>query len=145
MEFQSDIEVRYSETDCMGVVYHSNYFSWFDVSRCNLLKEIGYPYPWIESEGFMCPVINAEITYGIPFKFGETATVYTRISYTTPVRTTYSYRVFLKGDDPETTKPRIVASTTHCLVNSDTFKPCSIKKMIPGLYEKYKEIEQLEA
>lgn len=27
MEFVTDIEVRYSETDCMGVVYHANYFS----------------------------------------------------------------------------------------------------------------------
>ena len=31
------------------------------------------------------------------------------------------------------------------MVDHSTFKPCSIKKMMPGLYEKYKEIEQLEA
>lgn len=145
MEFQSEMEVRYSETDCMGVVYHSNYFSWFDVARCRLLEEIGFPYPQIEADGFLCPVVNAEIQYGIPFRFGETATVYTCISHTTPVKTTYSYRVFLKGDDPATTKPRVVGSTTHCLVQAGDFKPRSIKKMLPALYEKYKEIEQAEA
>lgn len=145
MEFSTDIEVRYSETDRMGIVYHSNYFAWFDVSRCRLLEAIGYPYPGIEELGYLCPVINAEIAYGTPFKFGEVATVYTRIAKTTPVRTTYSYRVFLKGDDPATTKPRITASTTHCMVANTDFKPCSIKKAMPGLYEKYKEIEQLEA
>lgn len=51
MEFVTDIEVRYSETDCMGVVYHANYFSWFDVARCRLLEEIGFPYPQIEADG----------------------------------------------------------------------------------------------
>lgn len=145
MEFKTDIEVRYSETDRMGIVYHPNYFGWFDVARCRLLEAIGYPYPWVEEQGYLCPVISAEISYGTPFKFGEFATIYTRVSKTTPVRTTYSYRVFLKGDDPETTKPRVVASTTHCMVMDGTFKPVSIKKAIPGLYDKYKEIEQLEA
>jgi acyl-CoA thioester hydrolase len=144
MEFISEVEVRYSETDRMGIVYHSNYFAWFDIARCRLLEEIGYPYTSIEDAGYLCPVINAEISYGTPFKFGETATVYTRISKTTPVRTTYSYRIFLKGDNPETDKPRIEGSTTHCVVSADSFKPCSIKKAIPGLYDKYKEIEQAE-
>lgn len=58
MEFVTDIEVRYSETDCMGVVYHANYFSWFDVARCRLLEEIGFPYPQIEADGYQCPVIR---------------------------------------------------------------------------------------
>lgn len=144
MEFATDFEVRYSETDCMGVVYHANYFSWFDVSRCTLLKAIGFPYDQIEADGFMCPVIDAHITYGEPFRFGETATVYARISKATPVRTTYSYRIFLKGEDPATTKPHIEGYTTHCIVSSETFKPGSLKKLIPALYEKYQEIIQPE-
>ena len=73
MEFVTDIEVRYSETDCMGVVYHANYFSWFDVARCRLLEEIGFPYPQIEADGYQCPVIAARVSYGVPCKFGETA------------------------------------------------------------------------
>ena len=99
MEFVTDIEVRYSETDCMGVVYHANYFSWFDVARCRLLEEIGFPYPQIEADGYQCPVIDAHISYGVPFKFGETATIYTHISQASAVRTTYSYRIFAKGEE----------------------------------------------
>ena len=34
-----DIRVRYEETDKMGVVYHSNYFIWFEVARVGLLDE----------------------------------------------------------------------------------------------------------
>ena len=145
MEFVTDIEVRYSETDCMGVAYHANYFSWFDVARCRLLEEIGFPYPQIEADGYQCPVIDARISYGVPFKFGETATIYTRISQASAVRTAYSYRIFAKGEDPETAKPRITGSTTHAVVSTETFKPCAVKKVMPELYATYKKIEQPEA
>ncbi len=32
------IRVRYAETDKMGVVYHANYFVWFEIGRCELLR-----------------------------------------------------------------------------------------------------------
>ena len=33
-----NIRVQYSETDKMGVVYHANYFMWFEIGRCELLR-----------------------------------------------------------------------------------------------------------
>ena len=33
------IRVRYAETDQMGVVYHGNYFAWFEVGRVELLRQ----------------------------------------------------------------------------------------------------------
>ena len=38
-----DIEVRYSETDQMGVVYHSNYLVWMEIGRTNFIKDILFP------------------------------------------------------------------------------------------------------
>ncbi len=61
------------------------------------------------------------------------------------MRTTYSYRIFAKGEDPETAKPRITGSTTHAVVSTETFKPCAVKKVMPELYATYKKIEQPEA
>ena len=34
----SRVRVRYAETDQMGVVYHANYFVWFEVGRTDLLR-----------------------------------------------------------------------------------------------------------
>lgn len=31
-----DVEVRYAETDQMGVVHHANYIVWFELARTNL-------------------------------------------------------------------------------------------------------------
>ena len=35
------IRVRYQETDQMKVVYHANYFTWFEVARIELLDRMG--------------------------------------------------------------------------------------------------------
>ncbi len=37
----SRVRVRYAETDQMGVVYHANYFVWFEVGRTDLLRVRG--------------------------------------------------------------------------------------------------------
>ena len=39
---EARVRVRYAETDQMGVVYHSNYFIWFEVGRVELLRQLGF-------------------------------------------------------------------------------------------------------
>ena len=53
----SRVRVRYAETDRMGVVYHANYFIWFEVGRTDLLRNSGWTYREMECEGFTLPVI----------------------------------------------------------------------------------------
>ena len=138
--FTKEIEVRYSETDAMAVVYHANYLGWFDVARIHLLDQIGYPYTRCEDEGYFCPVVHAELDYRIPFRFGEKAIVHVAIKRLSAVKCTYAYKVYAPEDDPTTDKPRISGSTVHCIVDSTTFKPCSMKKQVPELYSKYQSI-----
>lgn len=45
------IRVRYQETDQMGVVYHGNYFTWFEAARIELLDQLGCPYRDLEKVG----------------------------------------------------------------------------------------------
>ena len=36
------VRVRYAETDQMGVVYHANYFVWFEMGRVECLRQLGF-------------------------------------------------------------------------------------------------------
>ena len=38
---ETTVRVRYAETDQMGVVYHGNYFTWFEVGRVELCRVEG--------------------------------------------------------------------------------------------------------
>ena len=37
----TEIEARYQETDKMGVIYHGNYATWFEVARTDYIRKLG--------------------------------------------------------------------------------------------------------
>lgn len=137
MECLTEIEVRYAETDCMGVVYHANYLIYLEVARTEFLRQLGFPYDEIEKAGYMSPVLHVDLTYGAPFKYGDTIVVRTRVTKATPVKTEYTCEMFLKGEDYSRAKPHFSAVTHHCLVERGSFKVVSQKKVFPGLYSAY--------
>jgi YbgC/YbaW family acyl-CoA thioester hydrolase len=40
----TQIEARYSETDQMGVIYHGNYPTWFEVARTDYIHDRLHPF-----------------------------------------------------------------------------------------------------
>lgn len=72
---RSQIEVRYAETDMMGVVYHGSYLPWLEVARTALLAAEGLPYRELEAQGFFLPVIEVNLRYLRPAKYADTVTV----------------------------------------------------------------------
>jgi len=42
------IEVRYAETDQMGIVYHANYLVWMELGRTQLVEDLGFKYANME-------------------------------------------------------------------------------------------------
>ena len=89
-----EIRVRYEETDQMGVVYHANYFSWFEVARVELLDAIGYPYAKLEKDGFMLPVISCEAKFIMPARFDDRLYVQIEIKDMPVASIKAHYRVF---------------------------------------------------
>lgn len=66
------LEVRYYETDLMGIVHHSNYVRYFEYGRIKMLEEIGLPICEIEKAGIMLPVVSVMCNYKRPTKMGDT-------------------------------------------------------------------------
>jgi len=46
----TEISVRYGETDKMGVVYYSNYLIWFEVGRVAWCRAKGFRYRDMEAQ-----------------------------------------------------------------------------------------------
>lgn len=69
--FEIPIQVRYAETDAMGVVHHSSYFVWLELVRVAWLKSLGIDYKQMEQEGFFLPVVQADLTYKLPAFFDD--------------------------------------------------------------------------
>ena len=69
------LDVRYYETDQMGIVHHSNYVRYFECGRTAMLKELGLPLEKIEESGVMLPVVSVECRYKVPARLGDTLRV----------------------------------------------------------------------
>ena len=73
------LDVRYYETDQMGIVHHSNYVRYFECGRTAMLKEVGLPIEKIEEAGVMLPVVSVECRYRTPAKRGDTVRIVTAV------------------------------------------------------------------
>lgn len=132
-----EIEIRYAETDQMGVVYHSNYIIWLELGRTQLIHDLGFSATQLEADGYVSPVMDISIQYKAAMRYGQIATVRTWIENHGKLRTVYGYEVL-----HEDGTVAVTATSEHILVKKDSFRPVSLGKVDPKWYEKYKEIER---
>lgn len=76
---ETDIRVRYGETDQMGFVYYGNYPLYFEVARVEALRQIGLTYKEMEDSGIGMPVAHMSINYKRPAKYDDLITIKTEI------------------------------------------------------------------
>ncbi|MCP4201398.1 MAG: acyl-CoA thioesterase [bacterium] len=57
------VEVRYAETDQMGVVHHAVFPVWFELARTRLCRHTGFSYAQIEASGYLLLVTKLSIDY----------------------------------------------------------------------------------
>jgi acyl-CoA thioester hydrolase len=88
------IRVRFSETDKMGITWHGNYFSWFEMGRTELLRQAGFAYKDLEAAGTMFAVVSVECSYKHPAAYDDLLTLKTRVVRVTPVRIEHEYRLY---------------------------------------------------
>ena len=94
----STVRVRYAETDTMGVVYYANYFVWFEVGRCDLLRAVGSTYRELEARGVLLPVIEAHCEFRDPARYDDELEIATRGALLSPVRVEFRYEVVRRTD-----------------------------------------------
>jgi acyl-CoA thioester hydrolase len=93
-----EINPRYAETDQMGVIYHGNYFTYFEVARTNLFDALGYSYRKLEDEGIILPVTEVQCRYKKPIKYGEKIIVSAEVSKVQRIKITFEYKIHRESD-----------------------------------------------
>lgn len=135
MPSQTELTVRYAETDCMGVVHHAVYPIWFEVARTDYIKKAGMSYSDMEKGGIMLPVAGISCRYRQPAKYDDELVVTARITRLSPARIEFSYTVTRKTDGALLTE----GESSHGFVDSSSFKPVNFKKAMPELFARMEE------
>ncbi|MCZ2342564.1 MAG: acyl-CoA thioesterase [Bacteroidales bacterium] len=92
---ETQIRVRYAETDRMGLLHHANYLVYFEQARTDLLRSLGATYREMEDQGFFLVITKVEVKYKAPAHYDDLLTIRTTVVRTTPVRLEHKYEVFL--------------------------------------------------
>ena len=124
------VEVRYAETDQMGVVHHSVYLVWFEVARTALCRESGHPYAEIERMGYHLVVSGTEGRYLRPALYGDTVTVDCHLAKMTSRSLRFLYRV-LRGDEV-----LVTGATEHIWVDAASRRACRMPEILRRPFER---------
>lgn len=115
---------RYEETDQMGVVYHGNYYRYFETGRSEFFRSLGYSYSDLEKQGVILPIIESGCKHIKPALYDEELIIRTRIVKLKGVRMEFNYTVIRKETDEVLAEGR----TAHAFVDSD-LKPVRYKNL----------------
>jgi acyl-CoA thioester hydrolase len=114
----------------MGVVYYANYLVWFEVGRTEWLRETGWSYREMESDGIALPVTEAHCEYRHPVRYDDEVEIATRAALLSPVRIRFDYEVARISDGALSA----TGHTVHAAID-DAGKPCRlparVREMLP--------------
>lgn len=115
---ETKLEVRYYETDLMGIVHHSNYIRYFECGRHQLLIDMGLPINELEAAGIMMPVVSASCNYKIPARMGDILRIVSTIEEPPKARVIVKAQIFNQRDELVCTGEVVLG-----FIHADTRKP----------------------
>lgn len=129
------VRVRYGEVGRQGFAHHAHYLNWFDIGLEEIIKQCDLSYKDIEELGYFLAPISDTCRYVHPAYYNDVLTVRVSVADLSSVRTKFSYEVIREKDAV------LIATgqTDHVFVDKN-FKPYSLKRVLPRLYEMLKSM-----
>lgn len=66
-----EVIVPFFDVDSMDMVWHGHYVKYLEVARCALLDDIGHNYVRMKETGYAWPIIDMQLRYARPARFGQ--------------------------------------------------------------------------
>lgn len=96
---ETEIRVRYAETDQMGVVHHSNYLIWFEFGRSDFCRARGFSYKDMEEkDNALMVVAESYCLYKSPAFYEDVLFVRTKIEEIRSRSLRFVYEIYRPSD-----------------------------------------------
>ena len=118
--FETQVRVRFAETDAQGVANNAVYLVWFEVARVEYLERYAGGYPRLQERGIEAFVTEANVRYGAPARFDDRLRIGARCPDVRGARFRFEYLV--------TRDTERVADgwTAHACVETKTMRPTRV-------------------
>lgn len=119
LRHETELRVRYADTDQMRYAYYGVYFAYFEQGRSDMLRGVGLPYATLEEMGFLLPVIEAHAEYKRPAHYDDLLQIVTILNDRPVARVRLDYEVYLAD------RKELIATgyTIHSFLNAATGRP----------------------
>lgn len=131
-----DIEVKFSEADPLGVVWHGHYIRYFEDGREAFGKKYGIGYLAFYKNGFVIPIVDIQCKYKRSLRYGDSVRVEVEFIPTEAAKMVFRYLLFNAGSG------ELVATGSSVQVFLD--KEGSVLQLsTPSFFEDWKKIQGL--
>ncbi len=97
---ETEIRVRYAETDQMGIVHHSNYLVWFELGRSEFCRGRGFSYKEMEEkDNALMVVAESYVRYKSPAYYEDVLTIRTKIAEVRSRAIRFIYEIHRASDE----------------------------------------------
>lgn len=127
-QYNTQLRVRYAETDQMGFVYYGNYAIYFEVARVEALRNLGISYKNLEENGILMPVLENYSKYHKPAKYDDLLTIEVTIREFPKSSITFNYKIYNTGKELLHS-----GSTKLAFINKMNEKPVRLPEIIANV------------
>ncbi|MDD5033504.1 MAG: acyl-CoA thioesterase [Methylococcaceae bacterium] len=118
---QAEVEltIPFHDVDMLEIAWHGHYCRYFEIARCALLDSIGYGYVSMRASGFVWPIIDLQLRFVRPARFGQRIRVSAQL-------VEYEYRMRIKYlvSDSETGTPLVKGHSIQVAVDAQSGQMC---------------------
>jgi acyl-CoA thioester hydrolase len=118
--FETEVRVRFAETDAQGIAHNAVYLVWFEVARIDYLARFRGGYPGLRAEGIEALTIEANVRYLAAARFDDRLTIRAHCGELRGARFRFDYAVECDGE------PIAAGWTRHAFVDAVTYRPTRV-------------------
>ena len=89
----TELDVKFSEADPLGIVWHGHYIRYFEDGREAFGKKYGISYLDVHKQGYVIPVVNVQCDYKRSLRYGDTVIIETQFNACDAAKMKFSYRL----------------------------------------------------
>ena len=112
---EKELEIRFSEVDMMGVVWHGNYPLYLEDAREAFGAECGLSYALYIRENVFVPIVKIDVDYKRPVRFGMRPVIRIEYVFTDASKVIFDYKLY----DKESGDVFLTARTVQVFMDRD--------------------------
>ena len=112
---EKELEIRFSEVDMMGVVWHGNYPLYLEDAREAFGAEFGLSYALYIKENVFVPIVKMDVAYKRPVRSGMRPVIRIEYAPTGAADVTFAYELY----DKESGDVFLTARTVQVFMDRD--------------------------